>query len=77
MMELNKCKCGEMPEVIIARNPYEPTGCFVGKVICKNCMRRTRDYGLLDINREFLIKKWNEGNIYFIDELYSEINSMR
>ena len=67
-MELNKCSCGATPKIIINRNPYEPNGCYVGKVVCNNCNAQTFEYGLLDMNREFLIKRWNEGSIYFIDE---------
>ena len=67
-MELNKCSCGATPEIIINRNLYEPKGCYVGKVVCKNCKAQTLEYGLFDVDREFLIKRWNEDNIYFIDE---------
>ena len=67
-MELNKCTCGATPRIIINRNPYEPNGCYVGKVVCDKCKTRTHEYGLSSINKEFLIKKWNDGNVYSIDE---------
>ena len=61
-MKLNKCSCGAMPKIIIHRNPYEPNGCYVGKVVCKNCKVQTSEYGLSDMNKDFLIRRWNERN---------------
>ena len=68
-MELNRCKCGAIPEIIINRNPYEPSGCYVGKVVCNNCKAQTPEYGLLNMNKEFLISRWNKGIIFYIDDL--------
>ena len=56
--ELKPCKCGKIPRIIIDRNPYEPTGCFVGRVVC-DCGEHTSNYGLVDKNEQFLINAWN------------------
>ncbi len=56
--ELKPCKCGKIPRIIIRRNPYEPNGIFVGRVVCV-CGERTSDYGLVDKNEQFLINAWN------------------
>lgn len=56
--ELKPCKCGKTPRIIIYRNPYEPTGCFVGRVVCE-CGEMVGNYGLTDRNDVFLINAWN------------------
>ena len=58
MAELLPCECGKIPQIIIKRNPYEPTGCFVGSVECE-CGKRIGDYGLSTENKEFLTNLWN------------------
>ena len=58
MAKLLPCECGRIPQIIIKRNPYEPTGCFFGSVVCE-CGKRMGDYGLCTANREFLTNLWN------------------
>ena len=58
MAELLPCECGKIPQIIIKRNPYEPTGCFVGRVVCE-CGKRIGDYGLFTENKDFLTNLWN------------------
>ena len=58
MAELLPCECGKTPQIIISRNPYEPKGCYVGRVVC-DCGKRIGDYGLFTENKEFLTNLWN------------------